>query len=96
MRRIILLIVLVIILFALWLGLGSASSTKFPFGLQKNLQKVPDSAVKVVTEESVVVDTVKKVGQSVVTVAQDIPESHSSHSLNELVVCQIAEKVRSL
>lgn len=72
MRRIALLIILIVILFALWMGVGD---------LQKNLPKVPDSAVKVVTEESVVIATVKKVGPSVVTVAQDIPQTFSFFGL---------------
>lgn len=74
MKRIVVLIVLIAILFFFWGGMKSLSSFKFPSTFQKSLQE-NENPVKVVTEESVVIDTVKKVGPSVVTVAQDVPIS---------------------
>ncbi|MBP9719205.1 MAG: trypsin-like peptidase domain-containing protein [Candidatus Levybacteria bacterium] len=63
MKRVVTLIVLVVILFFLWGGRE---------GLEKNPLSVPNDNVKVVTEESVAIDTVKKVGPSVVTVAEEV------------------------
>lgn len=82
MKKIILLVILISILFFLWVSVG---------GLPKNIQKVPESAVKVVTEESVVIDTVKKVGPSVVTVSQDIPQTFSIFGLPDSDPSQPAE-----
>lgn len=82
MRRIVLLIILVVILFSLWVSVG---------GLPKNIQKVPDSSIKVVTEESVVIDTVKKVGPSVVTVAQDIPTNNGSFQLGPFSIFDVPD-----
>jgi S1-C subfamily serine protease len=74
MKRIVLLLILVIILFTLWISVGSISSSQFPFNGEKTTS-LSENKVKVVTEESVVIDTVKKVGPSVVTVAEEITRS---------------------
>lgn len=76
MRRVILLIILVGILLAIWKGVGTLSSETL-LGSKKS-----EPSVKVVTEESVVIDTVKKVGPSVVTVAQTVsPQAASPFQL---------------
>ncbi|SRR5258708_1441229 len=79
MRRVIVLIVLIL------LGLGLWNATReygphFNLGLNKSSPTLGDtSKVKVVTEESVTVDAVKKVGPSVVTIAATIaPQSGQS------------------
>ncbi len=68
MKRILLLIVLVVILFFIW-NKG---------GFRKVALQLPENNVRVVTEESVVIDIVKKVGPSVVTVAEEVSESNGS------------------
>ena len=76
MRRIILLIALSILLFVIWGGVGKFVPLTLPF-FQKNTF-LPQEKVRVVTEESVTVNTVKKVGPSVVTVAAQLPKNSFS------------------
>lgn len=73
MRKLILLVVIIIIIFTVSVALaenipgllaGIKSSTN------QSLLQIPSGNVKVVTEESVTIDTVKKVGPSVVTVSE--------------------------
>lgn len=72
MKRVFLLIVLSLLLFAAWMANGKSSTFQVPFR-EKNAI-FPQEKVIIITEESVVVDTVKKVGPSVVTVAQELPQ----------------------
>lgn len=60
MRKLILLLVLLLIFLGVW---------RLPQFLQKPVIPQPSQGVKIVTEESVVIDVVKKYGPSVVTVA---------------------------
>lgn len=74
MRRLVVLITILILFLALW-GAGE----KYLPSIGKNTQTIlPSEKVKVVTEESVVVDAVKKVGPSVVTIAEELPQSSGS------------------
>lgn len=75
MRKIIIFIVLVLILFGLW-NWFKLSGSQFVHNLQSASIILPQSKeqVKVVSEESVTITTVKNVGPSVVTIAeQSIP-----------------------
>lgn len=87
------LIVLAAIL-VLFLGTFSAFEkygTKVPSFLQKpSVVQVPEK-VKVVSEESVVIDAVKKVGPSVVTVAQQAPQV-SSFEFGPFSIFSLPEK----
>lgn len=77
------LIVLVIILL-IFLGVWNAVSKYVP-NLSLNLQKpieAPGEKVKVVTEESVVINAVKKVGPSVVTVVEESSPISTNDSFN--------------
>lgn len=62
MRKLIILVVILIIFLAAWNGLSKYNPP---------LINKPEEKVKIVSEESVVIDTVKKVGPSVVTVSQE-------------------------
>lgn len=74
MRKLIILIAILVVL----LGLTSAAQKYVP-QISHNSQKSPGSeTVKIVSEESVTVDIVKKVGPSVVTIAQEIPQSEGA------------------
>ncbi|MCL4387298.1 trypsin-like peptidase domain-containing protein [Patescibacteria group bacterium] len=78
MRRLIILVSILILFLAVW-----SSLEKYTPQLLNSLQKpssiqFPPEQVKVVTEESVVVETVKKVGPSVVTVAAEIQQQSVS------------------
>lgn len=79
MRRLILLLVILILVFALW-----NTAVKYVQQLSHVLQPSTGSIalqperVKVVTEESVVIDVVKKVGPSVVTVAEQPTDQSTS------------------
>ncbi|HEV2339341.1 MAG TPA: trypsin-like peptidase domain-containing protein [Patescibacteria group bacterium] len=69
MRRVVLLLAIIIALFIGW-GMVSNSALNW---FQMPSVSLPGEQVKVVTEESVTVDTVKKVGPSVVTVVENLP-----------------------
>lgn len=78
MRRLLVLIALLVVL----VGLGGGIQKYFP-QISKSLQKgsssvLPSEKVKIVTEESVVIDVVKKQGPSVVTVAETLPQNSVS------------------
>lgn len=74
MRKLLLLVIILIIL----LG-GASALQKFSFKLPdlRTIPNIPQEKVKIVTEESVVVETVKQVGPSVVTVAEELGSSQS-------------------
>lgn len=70
MRKLIILVFILIVLFVL----TSAAQKYIP--QNQNSQGIPGTEkVKVVTEESITVDIVKKAGASVVTIAEQLPES---------------------
>jgi len=71
------LVILIIILFAL-LGISSLSGKYLP---HKNSPISTPEKVKVVSEESVTIDIVKKEGPSVITVAEIVPARAGSNSL---------------
>jgi serine protease Do len=71
MRKLIVLVAILIVLF----GLTSASQKYIPQIKQNTQNTTVDEKVKVVTEESITVDIVKKAGSSVVTIAEQLPES---------------------
>lgn len=74
-------LILVLIVLIFFLGIWSAIFTYLPnvsslLPLPSNIQ-IPQEKVKVVTEESVVIDVVKNVGPSVVTVVEEATPSQS-------------------
>lgn len=72
MRKLVVLVVLLIAFLSIWNAVLKHAPGQFKFFPQTN-PSFPSSDVKVVTEESVTVDAVKKVGPSVVTVAEELP-----------------------
>lgn len=79
MKRLGLLIVLVLILLIMWGNAGKYFPKNLSlFPPNKTELRLPQDGVKVVTEESVVINTVKKVGPSVVTVAEQLPPQASN------------------
>lgn len=73
MRRLIILVVILVIL----LGLTGAGQKYFPQVFQKKLP-FESEKVKIVSEESITIDIVKKVAPSVVTIAEQVPQSSST------------------
>lgn len=76
MRKLIILVIVLAAFLAVW----SAIEKYFP-NLSQNRQSSPlfsEEKVKVVSEESVVIDVVKKVGPSVVTVSEQLPARSQS------------------
>lgn len=76
MRKLIFLLIILLVFLGFWNGIFKhISQLTKPF---QNQQLVPPERVKVVREESVVVDAVKNVGPSVVTVAEEVlPQAQS-------------------
>jgi serine protease Do len=72
MRRLIILVLILVVLLAV-----TGALQKYVPQLQRtgDLTPLGNENVKVVTEESITIDIVKKVGPSVVTIAQEIPAS---------------------
>src|SRR3990167_1446674 len=68
MRKLVAVLVFLIIFLVVWVFL----SENIPEAL-KNQNTLPGGKVRVLTEESVVIDAVKKVGPSVITVVEDLP-----------------------
>lgn len=77
MRRIIVLVVILVVLSFSWSAVTKYSPQFSGLFQKQGLVQLPPEKVKVVTEESVVVDTVKKVGPSVVTVSETRPQTFS-------------------
>ncbi len=75
------LIILVIILLA-FLGVWNLASNYLPVTLQGINSVKPQEAVKVVTEESVVINDVKQIGPSVVTVEEEASPEKSNAPFN--------------
>lgn len=75
MRR---LVVLVLILIVVLFGISAISKFTGSFNLIEKSPLSSDEKVKVVTEESVTIGVVKKVGPSVVTITEDIPQESFS------------------
>lgn len=72
MRKLIILVTVLILLFGTWSGIQKYAPQILRPALQPGeLKLTPREGVKVVTEESVVIDVVKKHGPSVVTVAEE-------------------------
>ena len=71
MRKLIVLVLILIVL----LGLTSAVQKYFPQLSQNTQETGSTEKVKLVSEESITVDIVKKSGASVVTIAEQLPES---------------------
>lgn len=80
MKRLVILLGILIILLALWTGVGSYA----PQFLSRTGIKVPttNQPVKVVTEESVTINAVKSVGPSVVTVSEVAAPSSQGQSFD--------------
>jgi len=72
MRKLIILVIILIAFLTVWSAASKylPSTSKF---LESADIRLPSDKVKVVTEESVVIDVVKKVTPSVVTVAEELP-----------------------
>lgn len=80
MKRLVILLILLIVFLGFWDRLGKYAPKSFHFlPNSENTVTLPDGKVRVMTEESVTVDTVKKVGPSVVTVAEQLPPQTSSN-----------------
>ncbi|MGH7245435.1 MAG: S1C family serine protease, partial [Candidatus Levyibacteriota bacterium] len=75
MRKAVVIIVGLIVLLAAWSALAKYNFLTFPQIFKGGEAGLPTQKVQVVTEESVTVDTVKKVGPSVVTVAEQQSQS---------------------
>lgn len=71
MKRLIILVIILLIILALWNGLMQASPQLRNFFNNETVQNplTPSRSVEVIPEESVIIDVVKEVGPSVVTVA---------------------------
>ncbi len=79
MRRLIVLVAILILVLAVWTAAVKYIPQISNLGKQGELPLVgPVEKVKIVTEESVVIDVVKKVGPSVVTVSEELPDQASS------------------
>lgn len=74
MRKLLILIAILIFL----LGFSSAAQKYFPQFFQLEQKSSESETVKIVSEESITVDIVKKAGSSVVTIAQEIPKSENT------------------
>lgn len=74
MRKLIVVIAILVVL----LGLTSAAQKYAPKFSQNQQNSSNPETVKIVSEESITVDIVKKAGPSVVTIAQEVPQSESS------------------
>lgn len=68
MKRLLTLAILLIVLLFIFSNFGDKFSLKIPVNEEKS-----EETVRVLTEESVVIDAVKKVGPSVVTIVEDRP-----------------------
>lgn len=77
MRKLIVLVVILLV----FLGVWSAAEKYFPQLKNNPVIQEPEEKVKIVSEESVVVDAVKNVGPSVVTVTTDVVKRSPSSSL---------------
>ena len=79
MRRLILLLI-VLVLFILGY---SDKENKFNLNISNKTEdgKVEEDRVRIQSEESVVIDTVKKVGPSVVTISRDLPPQTNTYDL---------------
>lgn len=71
MRRLIVLAFFLIVLLFVFANIGDNFDLKISPKTQE--QKVEEDRVRIQSEESVVIDTVKKVGPSVVTIVEDLP-----------------------
>ncbi|MBI2594492.1 trypsin-like peptidase domain-containing protein, partial [Candidatus Curtissbacteria bacterium] len=71
MRRLIALAIILILLLFTFSSLGDKFDLKISPKSQE--QKVEEDRIKIQREESVVIDTVKKVGPSVITIVEDLP-----------------------
>ncbi|MBI2049475.1 trypsin-like peptidase domain-containing protein [Candidatus Roizmanbacteria bacterium] len=78
MRKLILIVVVLIVLLGLWSGVSSSFPNLSNFVQEQSENISSGEKVKIVSEESVVVDTVKKIGPSVVTVAQEVISSRDN------------------
>lgn len=65
MRKLILVVIVLVLILLVW---NTATTVKTP-----KLLDTSKETIKILSEESVVIDTVKKVGPSVVTVSQEVP-----------------------
>jgi len=81
MRKLILIVVILIVALGIW----NSALLYFP-SFSKLLQSqninLPTGKVEVVTEESVTIDAVKKIGPSVVTVEEEVSPSASNNNFN--------------
>lgn len=80
MKRLIVLVVILILFLWVW----NLAGEKLPSLFQKANITVPQTHqdVKVITEESVVIDTVKKAGPFVITIVEQVPPSTSLNQFN--------------
>lgn len=79
MRRLIILVAILLVILTAWTAAAKYIPQISNLGKQGDLPLVgPTEKVKIVTEESVVIDVVKKVGPSVVTVSEDLQGQASS------------------
>lgn len=81
MRRLIFLVVILVLFSFGWSAIVKYSPQFSELFQKQSLDQLPSEKVKVVTEESVVVDTVKKVGPSVVTVSETRSQTFSPFDL---------------
>lgn len=77
MRRLVVLVLILIGILVAWNAISN-STDKLPALFQRPQTGVPQSEISIVKEESVVIDIVKKVGPSVVTVSADLPRVSQS------------------
>ncbi|MDO8657767.1 MAG: trypsin-like peptidase domain-containing protein [Candidatus Levybacteria bacterium] len=77
MRRLIILVVILVVLSFSWSAVIKYSPQFSGLFQKQSLVQLPPEKVKVLTEESVVIDTVKKVGPSVVTVSETRSQTFS-------------------
>lgn len=74
MRKLLILIVILILVLFSWNGIAKYAPQIPQMFKQTSTPEIPQEKVRIVTEESVVVDTVKKVGPSVVTVSEIVKQ----------------------
>lgn len=72
MRKLIVLVVILIIFLVAWNGLSQYAPQFFQNINKQTFVEKTDEKVKIVSEESVVIDIVKRVGPSVVTVSEEV------------------------
>lgn len=92
MRKLILIVVILLVLLGIWNWASDSMPGLSNFIQKPGIVEVPSDKLKVVTEESVVIDAVKKVQPSVVTIAGERPASSSNFRFGPFSVFEFPQE----